>query len=203
MAGKQRKQAEVEAVKFCAAKRGISDRSVRNWRTAGDPRWFADLAEFEKKMGYEVQEGRAPTAGDVPDAGKLGPPSDDGLGEGLAAEVMRTRKECRELALLWKQLKDLGRHIAAEQVGRQLDSRRDILRKLEADAARIGTELGDVVPKTLVTNYVADVAARAGTLARRLLTLLPLELAAEMKKALEREVDSFRDQCAQIEMRIS
>lgn len=201
MAGLTRKQAEVAALKFCAVKRGISERAVRNWRTASDPRWLSDLAEWERKMGYEAREGVPPNATDPKPDTPLPPPDDDGLGEGLAAEVLRTRRECRDLALLWSQYKMAARHLQAEQIGRQLDSRRDILRKLEADAARIGVELGDVVPKTLVTNYAADVAARAGTLTRRLLTILPLDLAVEIKTGIERELTSFCDQCAKIELR--
>jgi hypothetical protein len=202
MAGMSRKREEVEALRFCAAKRGISERSVRTWRSASDPRWLADLAEWERKMGYEVRTGRSPREADPAEV-PIGEPVDDGFGEGLAAEVMRTRRECKELALLWAQFKGGGRHTAAEQIGRQLDSRRDILRKLEADAARIGVELGDVVPKTLVTNYAADVASRAATLVRRLLTLLPADSAEEVKAGITREVESFQDSCTKIELRIA
>ena len=158
---------EAALVKECAGMHSVSDRAVRNWRDAKDPRWLEFLAE--RAASKSVRPG-----------GKnfVGKPSEEEVlpGEGLEFEIIRLKKECVDLARRARGAKETDDLTSEALLNRMLDSKRETLRKMEKDTPDIQRESGEVLPKRIVEQsliqYAAGVSSVLENLADRILTLL-------------------------------
>lgn len=86
-------------------------------------------------------------------------------------------------------------------VHRILDAKRETLLRLERDALAIATSNGDVLPKIVVTNYIADIIAALSPFAHRVATLLPPDLAADVRERVQAEVHLLQTTCQTIQLR--
>lgn len=192
MAGTTRRNDEAERLKWVAAWARVTERAARNWRKVNDPRWVTGCVEYHKSHGS------APPEPDIADEVAL---TDDGLGDGLESEIERCRRECRVLAHRAGQLEKLKNHTEALTVHRILDAKRETLLRLEREAVGIATANGEVVPKVCLTNYITDVVAALSPFAHRVATIVPPEIAAEIRERVQQEVVMLQATCQTIQLR--
>ena len=64
-------RADSELIRECAVAHGVSDRAVRNWRTADDPRWRPEIEEQNAARRYALIDQAATAAAQVADSAKL------------------------------------------------------------------------------------------------------------------------------------
>lgn len=193
MAGTTRRNDEAERLKWVAAWARVTERAARNWRHANDPRWVTGCVEYHKAHG-----GKSPGHADPDDEAEI---TDDGLGDGLESEIERCRRECRVLAHRAGQLEKLKNHTEALTVHRILDAKRETLLRLERDAVGIAVANGEVVAKVCLTNYIADVVAALSPFAHRIATIVPPEIAAEIRERVQVEVAQLQTTCQTIQLR--
>lgn len=178
MAGLTRNNDEARDVKLCAAEHGVSVRTVTKWRAEGAEMWTT------WKKARQGGRPASPPKQDVP----LEPVADDGLGEGIEAEIFRARAECKRLSHLAATLEQGGDFSDAALVHRILDSKRDGLRKLSADNPDILERAGDLLPKAVLFAYVTRVKLTLQSLPRRLMAAVPEDMRASLQPSLEKEI---------------
>ena len=181
---------ESACLRGCAEAHGVSERCVRNWRRDNDERWTTWKEDWVTRRGLRERpaaERHGPESLDAEDA----PPAavvDDGLGEGIASEILRARAECRRLSQRAAWLERQGRFEDAALVHRVLDSKRDGLRKLEADNPGILRESGELVHRSVLLHYCAQLRTRLMWLPQRLLAWVPEGVRDEVRPKLDEEV---------------
>lgn len=82
-----------------------------------------------------------------------------------------------------------------------MDCKRETLLRLERDAVAIATANGDVIPKITLSNYITDVVAALSPFAHRVATLLPPDLAADIRQRVLDEVALLQTTCQTIQIR--
>ena len=190
MAGTSRRNDEAERLKWIAAFFRVTDRAVRDWRAKNDPRYATGCVEYAKTQSPPM-----------PPEESTSPAADDGLGDGLESEIERCRRECKTLAHRAGRLDQLKDYTSALTVHRILDAKRETLLKLERDAVSIAIAHGDVIPKVLLTNYTTDVVAALSPLAHRIATIMPPDLAPEIRERVQAEVNLLQQTCQNIAFR--
>lgn len=195
MAGMTRKEAEVQMLRACAESHGVSERSVRNWRNSDppDPRWLMWKREWGKKNGFpalapESRETAGPAWLDDPDEAPPEHLIDDGFGEGIEAEILRAKAECKRLAIRCAWLEKNRDFEGAALLHRVLDAKRDGLRKLAGDNPDILAKAGDLVPRTVLLQYCAAIRTLLSNLPQRLMAWVPDNLRDEIRPQLESEI---------------
>lgn len=182
-------------LRACAEAHNVSERSVRTWRSSNppDPRWLMWRREWGKKHGFpslapEQTEVAGPAWLDDPD---VQPPDhivDDGLGEGIEAEILRAKAECKRLAIRCGWLEKKGDFEAAALLHRVLDAKRDGLRKLAGDNPDILAKSGDLVPRTQLLQYCASLRTLLSNLPQRLMAWIPDNLRDQVRPQLDAEI---------------
>jgi hypothetical protein len=204
VAGNLRKDVEVAILKACAAAHGVSDRAVRNWRNGGDARWLEFKGAWAKR---NIGEGNvaqvvsfvSDEAG-IPPVPEVDMEEDDGLGDGLNAEIVRSERECRRLAHRASWLERKGLWDAAAMCHRVLDSKRDQLRKLRLDTPEAGQRDGTLIAREVVVTWAAAVVAEFRALPGRIVSKLPMDTDPEVKLAIEAEIGQTLTRAAEMEL---
>lgn len=184
----------MQCLKECAEANCVSERTVRNWRKAEpqDPRWLSWRAAWAKK--HDPAQFIEP-AGDV-----QADSEDDGLGEGIEAEIKRTKAECKRLAIRANYLEKNEKFEGAALIHRILDAKRDGLRKLAGDNPDILARSGDLIPRADLFQYVAAVKAMISALPKRLLAAVPAELRDQVRGSLDAECAAVLAAAQEIEL---
>ena len=178
---------QADLVKACAAAHGVTPRAVRKWRDAADDRWNKFLAE-------RAAAGMVPVGLASPAAPAV---SREWSDEELALDnQIRKMKEAtadlRERAELAKSVGDLDAEMALRRMWLQ---HAEALRRLEKDAPGISAASGDVVPKKLalqiIAQYSAAIAAAVANLPDRLISILPA-LGEDIAEKIRAEADEIR-----------
>ena len=178
MPGVTRNTDDVRLLRLCAKEYDVTLRTVSAWRKDDDPRWL----DWKK-----ARQGGRPRK-EVEEPEPLPQVDDDGLGEGIEAEIFRARAECKRLAHKARQLEDANDFGDAAIVHRVLDQKRDGLRKLSADNPDILEKAGDLVPKAVIFAYVTRVKMMLEALPRRLMAVVPDDMRDTIKPAMDKEV---------------
>lgn len=176
-----------QLVKACAEHHGVSPRAVRTWRAENDPRWAAWCAQ--KALDFPVPARPEPDEAPEPVPGQLG----------LENEIRRLRQECHDLAVRARAAQRDGRLDQELTLHKALDAKRESLRHLERDTPAVSALAGDYVPKDSVLHYVADIRSRIEALPVRVGTLLPDDLATDIRAQIEAECNSILAACAEVE----
>ena len=169
---------DVGLLRVCAKEHEVRLRTVSAWGKDDDPRWL----DWKKAR----QGGRPRKEVEAPEP--LPQVDDDGLGEGIEAEIFRARAECKRLAHKARQLEDANDFGDVAIVHRILDQKRDGLRKLSADNPDILERAGDLVHKSLMLEYARRVKMMLEALPRRLMAVVPDDMRDTIKPALDKEV---------------
>lgn len=173
-------------VKACSEAYKVSERSVRNWRSANDPRWLEFKVTYRRRNGGPAEE--TPGAAEPSQDLEL---LDDGLGEGIEAEIARGKRECKRLALMAHSMERRGDLDAAAGVHRILDAKRDNLRKLAGDNPDILAKAGDLVPRVLVLQYAATIRSMLDALPARLISIMPDDVRERVRDLISTEVSAI------------
>lgn len=179
----------------CAQAHGVSERSVRTWRSSDppDPRWLMWKVEWGKKHGFpQLAPDKPASAGPAwLDDPEVAPPPhaiDDGLGEGIEAEILRSKAECKRIAIRAAWLEKQGDFESAALLHRVLDAKRDGLRKLAGDNPDILAKSGDLIPRTAILQYCASLRTLLSNLPQRIMAWIPDNLREQIKPQLEAEI---------------
>ena len=178
MPGVTRNTDDVRLLRLCAKEYDVTLRTVSAWRKDDDPRWL----DWKKAR----QGGRPRKEAEAPPP--LPQVNDDGLGEGIEAEIFRARAECKRLAHKARQLEEANDFGDAAIVHRVLDQKRDGLRKLSADNPDILEKAGDLVHKSVIFAYVSQLKTRLESLSRRVNAVVPENMRDTIKPAIDKEV---------------
>jgi len=171
-------KSQSELVKKCAADFAVTTRTVRNWRDARDSRWLDFLASAA--LG-------ATTAPPAPGTPASAIPEIHGTG--IEFEIIRLKSECLDLS---RRLATARGDLETEfSLSRMLDAKRETLRRLEKDNPDIQAVAGDVVKKTVLIQYAAQVVTLIRTLPARIASLVPDTLAADTRHLVAAEVDAI------------
>jgi hypothetical protein len=205
MAGKVRREFEISIVQACAAAHGVSERSVRTWRNSDDARWLDFKTAWVKRNMAEgnardVVEMASRMAGVAPAEQFQEPDVDDGLGDGLHAEITRAERECKRLAHRAAWLERRNEWDAAAMCHRVLDAKRDQLRKLRLDTPEAGQRDGSLIPRETVVAWAAAVVAEFRALPGRIMSKLPMDAATEIRDSIEKEIASTLQRAAEMEL---
>jgi len=200
-----RKEHEARCLNECADAHGVSARSVRTWREKNDPRWLQWKLEWSKKHGFaqNIDETTPRSAGPAwldDESAPVEKMPDDGFGEGIEAEILRTKAECRRLAIRAAWLEKAADFDAAALLHRILDAKRDGLRKLSQDNPDILAKLGDLMPRTVIFAYVAKVKMMLEAVPRRLMALVPDDLRDTLRPAIEAEMNAVLNAAKDIDL---
>lgn len=116
---------------------------------------------------------------------------------GLSAEVQRLQSETRALAVEIATMpqSDIAGRMA---LMRMLDEKRKTLRECSRDLSSILSSIGDVIPAAAVVRYCATLKGIICTLPPRIATLVPAELAADLRARIQVEIDRVLETCATI-----
>lgn len=117
---------------------------------------------------------------------------------GIGAEIMRMESECAALSVRLEQAIAKNDLAGELQLHRTLDFKRETLRKLRCDAPGIDRELGHVIPVEYVTRYAARISQLLQSLPHRVSTLIPSDLAHDIKLRLGAEVDMVLKEASEV-----
>lgn len=178
MPGVTRNTDDVRLLRLCAKEHEVTLRTVSAWRKDDDPRWL----DWKKARqgGRPRKEVEAPPP--LPEV------EDDGLGEGIEAEIFRLMAECKRLAHKAFALEEAGDFESAALVHRILESKRDSLRKLAKDNPDILERAGELVPKSVLFAYVTQLKVKLEALSRRINAVVPENMRDTIKPAIDKEV---------------
>ncbi len=178
-------------IKACAEIHAVSERSVRAWRTARDPRWMKFLAE--KAIVGSVENFESDPE-----------PASDNVGVGLEFEIVRAKMECRDLGRRVRSAGATGDIDAEMALNRMLDAKRETLRRLEKDTPGIQSDNRDVLPRIPVEQafitYCSEIKARLHQLPDRVLSLLPPETGQSIREKILSEIESIQRSAAEIKL---
>lgn len=178
---------QADLVKACAAAHGVTPRAVRKWRDAADDRWNKFLAE-------RAAAGMVPVGLASPSAPAVAREwSDEELAlDNQIRKMKEATADLRERAELAKSVGDLDAEMALRRMWLQ---HAEALRRLEKDAPGISAASGDVVPKKLalqiIAQYSAAIAAAVANLPDRLISILPA-LGEDIAEKIRAEADEIR-----------
>ena len=178
---------QADLVKACAAAHGVTPRAVRKWRDAADDRWNKFLAE-------RAAAGMVPVGLASPAAPAVAREwSDEELAlDNQIRKMKEATADLRERAELAKSVGDLDAEMALRRMWLQ---HAEALRRLEKDAPGISAASGDVVPKKLalqiIAQYSAAIAAAVANLPDRLISILPA-LGEDIAEKIRAEADEIR-----------
>lgn len=172
-----------DLVKRCAEIHGVSTRSVRNWREANDPRWLDFLARAAVGKAHPTAE----QSDDPPEV----------IGEGIEFEIIRLRSECVALSRRIKNTTDIAAELS---LSRMLGEKRETLLRLEKNNPDLQVASGDLVKKTLVVQYAANLLALIRTLPARIASLVPDTVAPEVRTRVGQEVEQFCQLAADLKL---
>ena len=178
---------QADLVKACAAAHGVTPRAVRKWRDAADDRWNKFLAE-------RAAAGMVPVGLASPSAPAVAREwSDEELAlDNQIRKMKEATADLRERAELAKSVGDLDAEMALRRMWLQ---HAEALRRLEKDAPGISAASGDVVPKKLaiqiIAQYSAAIAAAVGNLPDRLISILPA-IGEDIAEKIRAEADEIR-----------
>ena len=178
---------QADLVKACAAAHGVTPRAVRKWRDAADDRWNKFLAE-------RAAAGMVPVGLASPSAPAVAREwSDEELAlDNQIRKMKEATADLRERAELAKTVGDLDAEMALRRMWLQ---HAEALRRLEKDAPGISAASGDVVPKKLalqiIAQYSAAIAAAVANLPDRLISILPA-LGEDIAEKIRAEADEIR-----------
>lgn len=190
MPGVTRNVDDMRLFRLCAKELDVSPRTVSNWKKDDDPRWL----DWKKaRQGGRPRKEKEPPP-ELPDI------EDDGLGEGIEAEIFRARAECKRLAHKARQLEELNDFAQAALVHRILDSKRDGLRKLSGDNPDILEKSGDLLPKAVIFAYVTRVKMMLEALPRRLMAVVPDDMRDTIKPAMDKEIAALCSAAQEIDL---
>jgi hypothetical protein len=178
MPGVTRNTDDVRLLRLCAKEYDVTLRTVSAWRKDDDPRWL----DWKK-----ARQGGRPKK-EVEPPPPLPEVDDDGLGEGIEAEIFRLMAECKRLAHKAFALEEAGDFESAALVHRILESKRDSLRKLAKDNPDILERAGELLPKAIMFAYVTRVKMMLEALPRRLMAVVPDDMRDTIKPAMDKEV---------------
>ena len=169
---------------------GISQRAAQLHRKRGSPEWSLFLS---------TRKAIAPTAG----VKRSAPQKPVMTGLGLDCELTRMKQECFDLANRLRDLEAAGLLSEEQVIHKILDSKRETLRKLAKDEPDVAKAAGDVVERVALVHYAADICTILQTLPARISTMMPVELAGEIRQKINDEIGAIMTLASQVQVRVS
>ena len=178
-----------DLVNGCATKHGVTPRAVRKWRDSSDERWTTYISEnsgARKATREERIAGRRVIAlMELP---------------GLRTQLDCIERECQDLVARLQPDDDgnLPSLEACAMINRMLDVKRDTWRKLAKDVPPIEQGDGSAIPVDEVVKYAVEVRSLVETLDARISSVMPHDLALDVKQKVREEIDKVLELVAAI-----